>query len=195
MSESSDTLPPSSPAAQALVAPPGRLIERKVALDGGIKEFPLERWLVSPELIVGRWVADHDPLAMARYPGASGFTSWGVWWPHLPYGAYRLHRPDGSLRVYRLDAIDRVICDGESVEFHDLLLDVIILPDGEVRIEDEDEVEAATADGLLTLDQRWRIDWARHMFESRAELLMKRIDGAVEQAIAQSTDQSTASVG
>ncbi len=185
MSESIDTLPSASPAAPALVAPPGRLMERKVALDGGIKEFPLERWLVSPELIVGRWVADADPLAMARYPGASGFTSWGVWWPHLPYGAYRLHRPDGSLRVYRLDVIDRVICDGERVEFHDLLLDAIIFPDGEVRIEDEDEVETALAEGLLSLDQRWRIDWVRHMFESRAELLMTRIDRAIERAMAQ----------
>lgn len=189
MSETGAPLPSPSPAAPALLAPAGRLIERKVALDGSVKEFPLERWLVSPELIVGRWVAGQDPLAMARYPGASGFTSWGVWWPHLPYGAYRLHRPDGSVRVYRLDAIDRVVVEPECVEFHDLLLDAIIFPDGEVRIEDEDEVEEALADGLLTLDQRWRIDWVRHLFESRADLLMTRIDQAIERAIAQTGQQ------
>ena len=77
MSESTDgsELPP---------APTEQLIERKVALDGRILEFPLERWLVTPDVVVGRWVADRDPRATSRYPRAGGFTSWGVWWPKLP---------------------------------------------------------------------------------------------------------------
>ncbi len=164
-------------------APPERLIERKVALDGRILEFPLERWLVTPELIVGRWVADRDPRAMDRYPGAGGFTSWGVWWPARPYSAYRLHRPDGSLRIYRLDTVDQVICDGDRIEFHDLLLDALIRPNGEVTIEDEDEVEEAIAERQLTLEQRWRIEWTRDLYASKAELLMQRIDEAVQQAV------------
>lgn len=165
-------------------APSELLIERKVALNGNVLEFPIERWLVTPELIVGRWVADKDPRAVDRYPRASGFTSWGVWWPGRPYSAYRLHRPDGSLRVYRLDTVDRVLFDGEAVEFHDLLLDALIRPDGEVTIEDEDEVEEAIADRHLSLDQRWRIDWTRGMYQNKADLLMQRIDAAVDQAIA-----------
>ena len=159
------------------------MIERKVTLDGRTQEFPLERWLTTPELIVGRWVADHDPLAISRYPGASGFTSWGVWWPGKPYSAYRLHRPDGSLRAYRLDTIDRVHFDGEVVEFHDLLLDAVIRPSGELRIEDEEEVEAAIEARQLSLNQRWRIDWTRHLFQQRSELLRQRIDAAIAQAI------------
>ncbi len=164
-------------------APAERLIERKVSLDGRVLEFPLERWLVTPTLIVGRWLADRDPRAASRYPGASGFTSWGIWWPERPYSAYRLHRPDGSLRLYRLDTVDRVICDSRSVEFHDLLLDALIRPDGRISIEDEDEVEAAVRDGLLGSDQRWRIDWTRHLYQTRAGLLTQRIDGAIAQAI------------
>ena len=128
MSESADgsDLPP---------APTEQLIERKVALDGRILEFPLERWLVTPDVVVGRWVADQDPRAISRYPRAGGVTSWGVWWPKLPYSAYRLHRPNGELRIYRLDTVERVIFDGETIEFHDLLLDALIRPDGEVTIE------------------------------------------------------------
>ena len=42
-------------------APPSRLIERKIALDGVTQEFPLERWLVTDELIVGRWLSDGAP--------------------------------------------------------------------------------------------------------------------------------------
>lgn len=164
-------------------APTERLIERKVALDGRILEFPLERWLVTPELIVGRWVADQDPRAISRYPGAGGFTSWGVWWPGKPYSAYRLHRPDGSLRIYRLDTVDQVIFDGERIEFHDLLLDALIRPNGDVTIEDEDEVAEAIAERQLKLDQRWRIDWTRDLYANKADLLVKRIDAAIEQAV------------
>ncbi len=164
-------------------APSEELVERKVALDGRILEFPLERWLATPDVIVGRWVADKDPRAISRYPRAGGYTSWGIWWPNLPYSAYRLHKPNGDLRIYRLDTIDQVIFDGEHVEFHDLLLDALIRPDGEVTIEDEDEVEQAIAECQLSLEQQWRIDWTRDLFVNRAELLMRRIDGAVDQAI------------
>ena len=174
MSESVDCLelPP---------APSQTITERKVALDGHILEFPLERWLTTPEVIVGRWVADKDPRATLS--PASGFTSWGVWWPGRPYSAYRLHRPDGSLRIYRLDTVDGVFFDGETIEFHDLLLDALIRPDGEVTIEDEDEVEAATAEHQLSVEQRWRIDWTRSLYQHRPDLLMQRIDNAVDQAI------------
>ncbi|MYD53156.1 MAG: DUF402 domain-containing protein [Chloroflexi bacterium] len=177
MSESLDCsdLPP---------APTATITERKVALDGRILEFPLERWLTTAEVIVGRWVADQDPRAIERYPRASGFTSWGVWWPDKLYSAYRLHRPDGSLRVYRLDTVDRVCFDGQTVEFHDLLLDALIRPDGEVTIEDEDEVEEATVERKLSIEQRWRIEWTKHLYLNRSELLMERIDAAIEQAVA-----------
>ncbi len=176
MSDSADAsaLPP---------APTAQLIERKVRLDGRVLEFPLERWLCTPELVVGRWVADQDPRAISRYPNAAGFTSWGVWWPQRPYSAYRLHNPDGALRGYRLDTVDRVLCDGQTVEFHDLLLDALIRPDGSVKIEDEGEVERALAENQLSLDQRWRIDWTRSLYAARAELLIQRIDAAVQQAV------------
>ena len=173
-----------SPERPDLPEPPSQtLTERKVTLDGRVLEFPIERWLVTPELIVGRWVADKDPRAISRYPRAGGFTSWGIWWPGKPYSAYRLHRPNGDLRLYRLDTIDRAHCDGSVVEFHDLLLDALIRPNGEVTIEDEDEVEQATADGQLSLEQRWRIDWTRSLYQRQPELFMRRINTAVEQAI------------
>ena len=171
--------------------PAGRIIERKVSLDGRALEFPLERWLVSDELIVGRWVADQDPRATDRYPGASGFTSWGVWWPGRPYSAYRLHRPDGSLRIYRLDTVDRVVWDGAVVEFHDLLLDALIRPNGEVTIEDEDEVEEAAAAGQLTIEQRWRIRWTKHLYETRPDLITSRIDSAIELAVANVREETS----
>ena len=170
----------SGPADDLPPPPAARLIERKIGLDGGAREFPLERWLVGPRLIVGRWAAIDDP----QYEHLAGFTSWGVWWPALPYGAYRVHAPDGSLRLHRLDALNRVECDGKAVSFEDLLLDAVIKPGGEAVIEDEDEVEQALAEGRLDIKQRWRIAWARDMFARRPDLLVRRIDAAIAEAIA-----------
>ena len=161
-------------------APSSRLIERKVALDGVTQEFPLERWLVTDELIVGRWLSDGAP----PFEGSAGFTSWGVWWPGRPYGGYRIHRPDGSLRLYRFDALEAVRCDGEVIEYHDLLLDALIRPGQEAVIEDEDEVAEADAAHRLSTDQRWRIAWVRGMFERQPGLLCDRMDAAIDQAVA-----------
>ena len=161
-------------------APAARLTERKITLDGAAQEFVLERWLATPELIVGRWVSDGSP----PFEGSAGFTSWGVWWPGRPYGAYRIHRPDGSLRIYRLDALEEVRCDGEVIEYRDLLLDALIRPGEEAVIEDEDEVAAAEAARLLSLEQRWRIAWVRGMFERQPGLLCERIDAAIAEAVA-----------
>ena len=168
------------PGDEALPAAPAlRMIERKIAVNGAVQEFPLERWLVAPELIVGRWVSDGSP----PFTGSAGFSSWGVWWPQRPYGAYRIHRPDGSLRIYRLDALEGVRCDGAVIEYRDLLLDALIRPGREAVIEDEDEVAAAEQANLLSADQRWRIAWVRGMFERRPELLCGRIDAAIDAAV------------
>jgi predicted RNA-binding protein associated with RNAse of E/G family len=42
------------------------------------------------------------------------------------------------------------------VEYLDLLLDVRVLPDGTVRVEDEDEVEEAASGGHLSPEQ-WTV--------------------------------------
>ena len=128
-------------------APAARLVEVKRKLDGEEQRFDLERWLVRPDLVVGRWLAGPDnPFGL---PAAS--YSWGVWRPRLPIGVYRLHAPDGTLLRYRLDVIEDVeVGDGE-VRYRDLLLDASFLPgpapgDYALRFEDEDEVAAAVAD-------------------------------------------------
>ena len=172
--------PRNDPAGDRLPQPPAaRLIERKITLDGAVQEFPLERWLATPELIVGRWVSDGSP----PFEGSAGFTSWGVWWPQRPYGAYRIHRPDGSLRLYRIDALEAVRCEGGVIEYRDLLLDALIRPGEEAVIEDEDEVAEAEQAARLSVEQRWRIAWVRGMFERQAALLCERIDAAIEQAV------------
>jgi hypothetical protein len=166
-------------------APPGRLVEVKRKLDGTEQRFDLEPWLVTDELVVGRWLAGPDN----GFGLAAGSYSWGVWRPRLPIGVYRLHAPDGALLLHRFDVIEDVeVGDGE-VRYRDLLLDARLLPapapgDDRLRFEDEDEVAAAVTAGRLNHAQRWRIEWVRGVLEARPSEVRAWADRAIAEAVA-----------
>ena len=179
MTEASDTSGSRPP-------PPGCLVEVKRKLDGSEQRFQLERWLVRPDLVVGRWRA----RAENRFHVPAGAWSWGVWRPRLPMGVYRLHGSDGRLWRYRIDVIEAVEIDEDTIRYRDLLLDARLAPEEEesaaftLRFEDEDEVAAALAAGKLSREQRWRIDWVRGVLEERSSEVRGWVDAAIAEAIA-----------
>ena len=179
-------------------APAARSVELKQKLDGSIERFELERWLVTPQCFVGRWRAEPGN----RFGARAGITSWGVWWTTRPYGVYRLHDDDGSLLLYRLDVVKDVHISADGVRYRDLILDALFRPQDEgrprnegprsdsgagefnVRLEDEDEVETALHDGLLSAHDARRVRWTRELFLRRSERIVARVDAAVDQAVA-----------
>ncbi len=172
-------------------APTGRLVEVKRKLDGTEQRFDLEPWLVTEELVVGRWLAGPD----SGYGLAAGSYSWGVWRPQLPMGVYRLHAPDGELLLYRLDVIEDVEVRMGEVRYRDLLLDARFLPgpspgDYTLQFEDEDEVEAAAASGRLSPSQRWRIEWVRGVLAERPSEVRGWADRAIAEAVAAAAEQA-----
>ena len=156
--------------------------EVKEKFDGRVQTFPLERWLQTPDLFVGRWVAE----AGNDFGAPAGLTSWGVWWRTRAYGAYRIHAADGSLLLYRFDALDRVQIDAGGVRYRDLLLDARIRREADgaltARLEDEDEVAEMVAAGKLLAREQRRLRWTRELFARGAERLVARVDAAIERA-------------
>lgn len=164
-----------------LPEPPARRItEVKEQIDGTSRRFDLECWLWTPELVVARWVAGPD----SGYRAPAGLYSWGVWSRTRPYGAYRIHLPDGRLRGYRLDVIERVRISTDEVRYRDLVLDAWIRPGRAVQLEDEDEVEEAVAAGAMTSHEQRRVRCVCELFLRRPEAIMRRVDAAVERALA-----------
>lgn len=90
-----------------------------------------------------------------RFP--PGSRTYGLFWARRPYNCYRMHGPDGALIAHRFDVVDAVRFRPGRVEYRDLLLDVWVPPAGAPYIEDEDEVEAAAAAGLLTAAEAERV--------------------------------------
>jgi hypothetical protein len=165
-----------SPSARPMVQ------EVKEKFDGRVQTFALERWLQTPDLFVGRWVAE----AGNDFGAPVGLMSWGVWWRTRAYGAYRIHAADGSLLLYRFDALDRVRIDVGGVRYRDLLLDARIRRDADgavtVRLEDEDEVAEAVTEGTLSTRAQRRVRWTRALFMRGADRLLARVDTAIELA-------------
>ncbi len=87
-------------------------------------------------------------------------------------------RPDGRVALWYADMIDRVDTDPDGVmAFTDRYLDVIFTLQGDVKIDDLDELRAARKAGELTRAQYWqtrldgwraRREWARRPAKTEA---------------------------
>ena len=127
----------------------GEIIEVKRKLGGGEERFATELVHRSPSLLLVLYRIER---------GDDSLHSYGCFWPRRPYGCYHIVRPPGAPDagrevLSRFDVLRDVEIDGDAVRYLDLLLDLVVRVDAAGRVrarwEDEDEVEAALASGLL----------------------------------------------
>lgn len=145
-------------------APVARIRETKRTLDGRRQTFECGLASVTPRLAIVRF--EHP--AAARRGGfffPAGSYTLGFFWAGRHYNLYRFTGPDGAVIAYRLDVVDAVRISPEHVSYTDLLLDAWLPPGGPPRVEDEDEVEAATAAGLLSPRRQAIISRTRRLLE------------------------------
>jgi predicted RNA-binding protein associated with RNAse of E/G family len=135
----------------------GAVLETKFTIDGRAQTFTCAGLLLTPRLAMVRF--DHTG---ERHTGGylipAGSHTIGFFWQARGYNCYRFTGPDGRVIAYRFDAVEHVGIRPGRIWYHDLLLDVLVGPDGAVRIEDEDEVEEARLNGLLSARQQRRIE-------------------------------------
>jgi hypothetical protein len=142
--------------------PPGRILETKETLDGRSQTFDCTALHLSPSLAVVRF--DHPAeRRTAAFFFPAGSHTLGYFWTRRNYNCYRIAGPDAVVIAYRFDVVDRVRIRPGHVSYRDLLLDLWLSPSGEVTVEDEDEVEAAAAAGLLGERDVARIDRTRSL--------------------------------
>ena len=119
--------------------------EVKHHFDGRTEEWPCEALEVTDDLAAVRFRLP-DPVSDVP----AGTLTLAFFWRDRTYNLYRFLSPDGEPFGYRFDVVTDVVIHPDRVEYLDLLLDVRVLPDGTVRVEDEDEVEEAARSGLLS---------------------------------------------
>ena len=105
----------------------------------------------------GEYCHWHMPRAGKVPVCGAGMT----WLQLIPEGAHHVltakFRRSGRVAVWYADVIDRVEFDEDGVAaFVDAYLDVIFSPQGDVKIDDRDELDAAYAAGELNQEQYQR---------------------------------------
>jgi predicted RNA-binding protein associated with RNAse of E/G family len=138
------------------------IVETKRTLDGRVQTFHCAGLLVTARLAVVRF--DHSAArSVAGFFFPEGSYTVGYFWRTRPYNCYRFTSPSGEAIAYRFDVVDRVRIQDHAVGFRDLLLDIWVDPAGHARVEDEDEVAAARAAGLLRERDLARIERSRRL--------------------------------
>ncbi|MBK6721994.1 MAG: DUF402 domain-containing protein [Pyrinomonadaceae bacterium] len=90
-------------------------------------------------IAVGRFEFDvnHSDLGLIE----QGTVSFEHFWKDRWYNIFRFHEPDGSLRNYYCNVAMPFTFDGETLEFVDLDIDVVVWPDGRFEVLDRNDFE------------------------------------------------------
>jgi len=73
------------------------------------------------------------------------------YYPERPYAIWQVERPDGGVKGWYCNIGSPLREDGDTLSFDDLLLDVLVYPDGRYEVLDEDEYATARTEGLPDL--------------------------------------------
>lgn len=115
------------------------ITERKTRFDGSVLEFPCRGLLVEPgRRAVIRYDLDRDwKVADLVFP-KGGYTA-GHFWIDRPYNVYHWLENGRTLAHYfNVGIVDEI--SETQVAWRDLIVDVLVKPDGGIEILDEDEL-------------------------------------------------------
>ncbi len=117
------------------------ILEIKEALHGGRQEFACTPLTVgTDEAVLLYRVPRAGRVADLDLP--TGTLSLGYFWTARPYNAYHWLTPEGRTLGLYVNIADRTRIAPEAVSWRDLVLDLLVTPDGRCRVLDEDELPA-----------------------------------------------------
>lgn len=160
--------------------PPMTITEIKRHLDGRVERFTCDLLLWTDQAVVVRFHPQGTKYAaLMRH-------SDGFFWTGRNYLMYQIVGADGAVVRHRFDVCKDVRISDDSVEFTDLLLDVVLPLGGDPLVEDEDEVAAATESGLLTAADLAAIDTTRMVLTTRYASIIREAEALRASALGSS---------
>ena len=117
------------------------ITEHKTRFDGSVQEFPCRALLLEPGArAVIRYDLDRDWHVGGMVFPKGGYTA-GHFWMDRPYNVYHWLEAGRTLAYYfNVGIVDEI--SEAQVAWRDLVIDVLIKPDGAIDILDEDELPA-----------------------------------------------------
>ncbi len=132
-----------------LPAPEPAILEIKRTLDGREKRFDCRLLARSPD---GRhaavlWISP-APMHVHGVDLPAGTVSVGHFWTDRHYNVYHWLDPAGKTLGYYFNICDRTLIGPDVIEWRDLVVDVLALPDGRLDLLDEHELPAELPPGV-----------------------------------------------
>ncbi len=115
------------------------IIERKTRFDGTVQEFACRGLVIEPgKRAVIRYELDRDWHVGGMVFPKGGYTA-GHFWADRPYNVYHWLKDGKTLAYYfNVGLVDEI--SETQVAWRDLIIDVLVKPDGAIDILDEDEL-------------------------------------------------------
>jgi predicted RNA-binding protein associated with RNAse of E/G family len=123
------------------------IVEVKRTLAGGEKRFECTLLAGDAHRAVVLWVAPH-PMLVHGVDLPAGTVSFGHFWTTRPYNVYHWMDPRGRTLGFYFNVADRTVIGEGRLEWRDLIVDVLALPDGRLDVLDEHELPAELADDV-----------------------------------------------
>jgi uncharacterized protein len=117
------------------------ILEIKETLTGQRKEFPCMPCAVAEDEVVILYKVDHEGRVEDVVLPA-GTLSLGYFWATRPYNAYHWVTPEGRTIGLYFNISEGADITPQQVVWRDLVVDVLVTPDGRCRVLDEDELPA-----------------------------------------------------
>jgi len=155
-------------------------IERKRYLSGGEATFACELVALEPDFGILKYVLDREwqVHGLALRPG---HVTYAFYWTERPYNLYWWVDERGQTLGHYFNLADSVVLSRDEFSWRDLVVDVLVLPDGQVHVIDEDQVPGELDGNLGTYiqtarqqvlhDHRGIIGEAAALLDSRARHL------------------------
>jgi hypothetical protein len=121
--------------------------ERKRYLSGAEVAFECELVALEGRCGTLRYVIDR-PWQVAGLTLEPGIVTYAFYWTDRPYNLYWWRTENGGTVGFYFNLADSVSLSAAEFVWRDLIVDVLVLPDGRVRVIDEDEVPEGLEDGL-----------------------------------------------
>lgn len=121
--------------------------ERKRYLSGAEVTFECELMTCEGDFGILKYVIDQQwqVHGLTLRPGS---VTYGFYWVNRPYNLYWWLDEHGETVGHYFNLADSVALSAQEFVWRDLFVDVLVLPTGQVRVIDEDEVPEALGEGL-----------------------------------------------
>ena len=115
------------------------ILEVKEKLNGERHEFASTLLSRTPDEVISLYVLPRDG-ALGGVPLAGGTRCLGYFWAARPYNVYHAVDDAGRTLVFYINLSDRTVITPEAITWRDLIVDLVITPDGRCEVHDEEEL-------------------------------------------------------